>query len=215
MKLFATIFLAIFVFHFVASAQSSKSDTTLISLDSLEMSSPESGIADPPADDLIRVIPPSPNSAAIEQYTSQPVSLYTGIPEISVPIYEIKQGSLSVPIRLNYHAGGIKVNQVASWVGLGWSLDAGGVISRTIYGLPDETFSPALSDVPSSFIDSSTGQPLNINSTNETDFAAWYRASLGELDMEYDRFTVSAPGLRVMLPIFRTKKRKNKVDFLS
>ncbi len=33
---------------------------------------------------------------------------------------------LSVPIALNYHAGGLKVGETSSWVGLGWSLQAGG-----------------------------------------------------------------------------------------
>lgn len=45
---------------------------------------------------------------------------------------------MSVPIGLSYHAGGIKVEDNASSVGLGWSLRAGGTVSRTVRGLPDE-----------------------------------------------------------------------------
>ncbi|GGA92009.1 hypothetical protein GCM10011511_14260 [Puia dinghuensis] len=39
---------------------------------------------------------------------------------------------------LSYNTGGSKVADMASWVGLGFSLNAGGCISRTVYGLPDE-----------------------------------------------------------------------------
>lgn len=86
----------------------------------------------------INVIPPSPNAAAFQKFVEVPVSLYTGTPNISVPIYEIKMGQLSLPISLQYHASGLKVDEHASWVGAGWSLNAGGMISRTAKGLPDE-----------------------------------------------------------------------------
>ncbi len=87
---------------------------------------------------LTRTIPPSPTAASLSKYGEFPVSYYTGLPNISIPIYEVKSGDLSLPISLSYHAGGIKVEEIASWVGLGWSLNAGGVISRTIRGIADE-----------------------------------------------------------------------------
>ncbi|MCX6207169.1 MAG: DUF5977 domain-containing protein [Bacteroidetes bacterium] len=87
---------------------------------------------------LKNVVPPSPNTSSLGKFGEWPVSLYTGVPNISVPIYELKGRSQSVPISLSYHASGIRVGEVASWVGLGWALGAGGCISRTIQGLPDE-----------------------------------------------------------------------------
>lgn len=39
---------------------------------------------------------------------------------------------------MSYHASGIKVNDIASEVGLGWALNAGGMISRSINGQRDE-----------------------------------------------------------------------------
>jgi hypothetical protein len=86
----------------------------------------------------INVIPPSPNTAAFQKFVEIPVSLYTGTPNISVPIYEIKMKQLSLPISLQYHASGLKVDEHASWVGAGWSLSVGGMISRTSKGFPDE-----------------------------------------------------------------------------
>lgn len=85
----------------------------------------------------IRIIPPSPNAASLGIYGDVPIGLYTGVPDISVPIYTIKCGSIELPISLKYHASGIKVAQEASCVGLGWSFNAGGVITRTVYGYDD------------------------------------------------------------------------------
>lgn len=80
----------------------------------------------------------SPNAAALQKYGEIPVNFHTGIPNISIPIYTLKQGSIQVPIQLSYHASGIKVSENSSWVGTGWSLIAGGAITRTVKDKPDE-----------------------------------------------------------------------------
>ncbi|MDJ1467162.1 hypothetical protein [Xanthocytophaga flava] len=85
-----------------------------------------------------QVIPPSPNAMSLGKYGDVPVGLYTGIPNINIPIYEVKSGKLTLPISLNYHAGGIKTEEVSSWIGISWSLNAGGAISRTVRGKADE-----------------------------------------------------------------------------
>ncbi|RLJ33084.1 hypothetical protein CLU97_2559 [Chryseobacterium sp. 7] len=79
----------------------------------------------------------SPNAAALFRYSETPVSLYTGVPDISIPIYTIKEGDIEVPISISYHAGGIKVNDEASSVGLGWNLNAGGRVSQVVAGSND------------------------------------------------------------------------------
>lgn len=107
----------------------------LISLLALVGNTQESNISE--VYDL-SVTPPSPNSTALGEYADVPVSLYTGTPNVSIPIHTFQGKHLSVPIGLSYHASGIKVDEIASSVGLGWALNAGGVITRTIYGLPDE-----------------------------------------------------------------------------
>lgn len=83
----------------------------------------------------------SAQAASFQKFGSYPVNKATGIPDISIPIYTIKSGSLEFPINLSYHMGGIKVEEIASWVGLGWNLSAGGVINRVIRGIPDEATS--------------------------------------------------------------------------
>jgi hypothetical protein len=67
------------------------------------------------------VVPPSPTSASLGIYGVFPVSYYSGTPQIGIPIFEIKEGEITVPINVSYHASGIRVEDVASWVGLGWS----------------------------------------------------------------------------------------------
>lgn len=81
--------------------------------------------------------PASPIAASFNVYGEIPVSKYTGIPDISIPLYTIDLNSLQIPISLSYHPAGVRVEAEASWVGLGWTLNAGGIISREIKGLDD------------------------------------------------------------------------------
>ncbi len=84
------------------------------------------------------VVVTPPNASSIGKYTDMPVDLSTGVPQIEFPIHTLVEGSLSVPVSLAYHASGIRVLETPSWVGTGWTLFAGGSISRTALGLPDE-----------------------------------------------------------------------------
>ncbi len=86
------------------------------------------------------ILPPSPEAASLCEYAETPVSYFYGLPQIDIPLYTVQEGSFSLPVSISYHGGGIKVAELASRVGLGWALNAGGVISRTVCGLPDETF---------------------------------------------------------------------------
>lgn len=83
------------------------------------------------------LIPQAPDAQAMARAIDVPVNAYTGIPEITIPLYEIKVGELTIPITLSYHAGGILASQEATEVGLGWSLSAGGSITRTIKCIDD------------------------------------------------------------------------------
>lgn len=89
-------------------------------------------------------IPASPNAKALGEYGANPVDLSNGAVNVNIPIYTFKAKDISVPISMSYRTTGIKVDQVESWLGLGWVLNAGGVISRTIMDEPDERSIPAL-----------------------------------------------------------------------
>ncbi len=77
---------------------------------------------------------PSPTAANLGLYGEIPVSYYTGTPNISIPLYEIKGRQVNVPITLTYHPSGIRPEIHPGPTGLGWSLQAGGVITRTVKG---------------------------------------------------------------------------------
>ncbi|MEW7278450.1 hypothetical protein ABW636_07625 [Aquimarina sp. 2201CG1-2-11] len=87
--------------------------------------------------DLQSYAPVSPNAASLGKFGTFPVNKNLGTTNISIPLYTIKQGDIEIPISLSYNAtSGIRVNEEASWVGLGWTLNAGGAIIRKINGLP-------------------------------------------------------------------------------
>ena len=95
------------------------------------------------AQELPNITAHSPNAASLGQYGEHPVDFSTGVPKIEAPLYTIKSGELQLPITLSYHASGIKVDREASFVGLGWVLNAGGVITRVIKDKDDQLWGDA------------------------------------------------------------------------
>jgi len=89
----------------------------------------------------------SPAAAEIIKYGNLDVSMYKGVPNVTVPIYNIDLKSFSLPVYLSYDASGVKLDQIASEVGLNWTLMAGGAITSAIYSENDVVFD---SDVPDS-----------------------------------------------------------------
>ncbi|UOB19001.1 hypothetical protein [Abyssalbus ytuae] len=83
-------------------------------------------------------VPNSPEAEAFIQYGNIPISYYTGKPNISIPIYNIKGREFSVPILVSYELSAIKVQSISTSVGAGWTLQAGGVVSRKVNDLPDD-----------------------------------------------------------------------------
>lgn len=124
------------------------------------------------------VVPASPDAAAIEKFGNIPVSYTTGVPNISIPIYTIKCGSLSWPVSLSYHAGGIRVDESASMAGLGWSVNAVGSITRSRVGRHDEE---------------SNTEPVYPNITT-ADHAYLYAVLNGTADSELDVFNFNFNG---------------------
>lgn len=83
--------------------------------------------------------PLSGNSSAANRFSDQ-INLFTGQPDISVPLFSYSNNNgIGISISLHYiGTGGIHMDEPASMVGLGWYLSAGGAVTRTIRGVPDD-----------------------------------------------------------------------------
>lgn len=70
------------------------------------------------------------------------VDLYTGIGSANIPINNYNIDGLNLGVSMSYSAKGIKVDEISSSIGLGWSLDAGGSVMRQMNGLEDDVTLP-------------------------------------------------------------------------
>jgi len=147
------------------------------------------------------LVSPSPEAASLGKFVDVPISLYTGTPNVEIPIYTIQAGDITLPISLKYHASGLKVNEVASSVGAGWALNAGGSISRTIRGLADNSmegyFTARAGEVfngnVSTIIENAHRSPYG---SEVSTACAYIRNWMGGcIDTEPDLYFISAPGL--------------------
>ncbi len=88
---------------------------------------------------LPEVIPPSPTVASLMKFEEVPIDYYSGQPNIAIPIYsKAISKDIALSVALRYSTSGVKIDDRSGWVGTGWALETGGVISRTVRGLPDE-----------------------------------------------------------------------------
>ncbi|SHI64858.1 RHS repeat domain-containing protein [Flavobacterium terrae] len=84
------------------------------------------------AQELPNIVPPSPEASQMLKAIETPVSHFSGLANISIPITTIKVDNIEIPIRLDYYSKGILVDEISSRIGAGWSLNYGGVVSRQI-----------------------------------------------------------------------------------
>ena len=82
----------------------------------------------------------TPDMAALARNISYPINYSTGTPQISIPLYTIQCGSLSLPLSLTYNASGVKVDDVSGMVGQGWTLSGIPTISRQRKGHIDSQY---------------------------------------------------------------------------
>jgi hypothetical protein len=81
--------------------------------------------------------PQSPEASSFEPVdASDMVNLFTGDMSYVIPFLSIPGPDGGYPLSLSYHAG-IAMEQEASWVGLGWTLNPG-AINRSVNGYPDD-----------------------------------------------------------------------------
>ena len=92
-----------------------------------------------PMDNIKQLYPAAPTANNLMKFEEVPVSNYTGIPDIKIPIANIPANNqIAINVSLNYHPSNAKPDDKSGEEGLGWSLFAGGSITRTIRGSADD-----------------------------------------------------------------------------
>ncbi|MEF9476875.1 hypothetical protein OWR28_03120 [Chryseobacterium sp. 1B4] len=152
--------------------------------------------------DINKIFTPAPTSNNLMKFEEVPVSYYTGIPDISIPLFSIPttDSEVSIAMQLKYHPLSAKPDDKAGEAGLGWNLIAGGTISKTIRGggVDEKDRVIAFSSPPKSKfgIYNHTYNPtyklLNNETINMDDYS--FFAGLGRYDTEYDLFQYNFMG---------------------
>lgn len=109
------------------------------------------------------------------------VDEFTGAVGAGMSLFNISASGKSFPVGIHYSSSGVKVDDYASFVGLGWNLSAGGSITKITRGLDDDFVNAA-------------GQPIGYN------FPPPYARNAmtaynGMVDCEKDYFVFNAFGM--------------------
>ena len=131
----------------------------------------------------------SPDVAQMKKFGTYPVDYSTGVPNIEIPLYEINLDGYSLPISIKYHASGIKVHEAPTCVGSGWSLSAGGCISREVNCRPDGAFTAT------NILYDYSHYYSHVSNLLFDDCLLLYRGhASGGYDLEVDKYYYSFPG---------------------
>ena len=81
---------------------------------------------------------PTPQATDLGRYGDVPVSLYTGSVGISIPLFSTTVRGVTLNASLDYDGSGVRVNSLPGPMGTNWTLNCGGVITRSVNGRYDE-----------------------------------------------------------------------------
>jgi RHS repeat-associated protein len=160
-----------------------------------------------------QVVPPSPQAAALGRFGNVPVNYHSGSPAIEIPLHTISGKYLSMPVVLSYDANAVTVGSLPSWTGLGWTLQAGGVITRSVQGNPDMdwNFFAWENNYTSQFDPNMNFAGLNLpenpqidNDIMENNF--YYEVIRGEIETQPDVYYFNLPGFSGSFVITRHKQ---------
>ena len=135
-----------------------------------------------------RIVPVSPNAASLGTYGLIPTDNYVGQARISIPIYEIDLDGKKFPIALSYHTDGTRVAQEATWIGLGWTLQAGGCVVRQVQGTDDFAARGCYNLTDAPWL---TNPRFEVTDQNLEKYMGYFK---GDYDAEPDMFYFNAGG---------------------
>jgi hypothetical protein len=105
-------------------------------------------------------IPTSPQAEAFKKYGEYSINYQTGIPDISIPLYEINHYGYKLPLTLSYNPIPLKPGYNYDVFGRGWSLSLRSCISRSIEYAPDESTDFKLDNF------ATAGEPIHLDCPN-------------------------------------------------
>jgi len=122
--------------------------------------------------------------------TNQMVDLFSGDFTYNIPLMNVPGPNGGYPINLAYHAG-IGMEQEASWVGLGWNINAG-AINRNLRGIPDDFNGDAIEKTvsmkPQRKLTIGVGAPINLEVIGLDATKGLFRSGSGSIYMYYDNY---------------------------
>ncbi len=133
-----------------------------------------------------KILPPSPNATSIAKFVESPVSYYRGSANVNIPLFNVQTADLSINISIQYDTKGVRVGEIASSVGAGWSLNAGGLITRQVRQRPDEYIRGYLTYSYNAAFDNNTTLRQQLVSEN-----ASYSSSDTPVDEDPDLFFIN------------------------
>jgi hypothetical protein len=165
---------------------------------------------------------PMPDNAPVSSSLANYVNPFTGDFNYTVPLMTVPgPNGENFPITLGYSAG-IKMNQEASWIGLGWDFNPGEIV-RNVQGAPDDwknsmvystDYLPRIGEQKIKLNHTSFFGPLYFNEFEASNYTCEYNQvglnAYGSMDVyqtkrmmgehlfqfpNYDDYYVSAPGL--------------------
>lgn len=120
-------------------------------------------------------VPTSPQAEAFKKYGDIEINYSTGIPDISVPLFEINHRGYKLPMALKYNPQPLRPGYNYDVYGHGWGLSINSCISRTIEYLPDEW------------------RDFKLETDKLSQYFSTYKNSIMSINLGYDIFNAVLP----------------------
>lgn len=156
---------------------------------------------------LVQDLPPTPQAEAFNRLGDYQVDNNYGVPNISIPLFEIDCHGYKIPLALHYEATPMKPGYNYDVTGIGWTLSGNSCVSRTIKDRPDELTiynytKPFELDSPADYPD-----PLEEFESPGNIYVPFFDYSeyFGNVNFQYDSYNILLPTGR-SIPFFMYMK---------
>jgi len=136
MKIRLLSLMVAFLLPLVGMSQDDSKNTMDIPTDSIDAQTTPLRSSD---NSLFPQIATSPQAEAFQKVGDYTVNNSSGIPDISIPLYEIDHCGYKMPLTLRYIATPLRPSYNYDVTGHGWTLSSGYCITRSIEYMPDES----------------------------------------------------------------------------